>query len=404
MRKILVSMFLLVFGLCLVGCNLAESKTFTIALRDGLYSGQYNDIYDIYIEFDNISIMEFVKTQTGNCMKDLYTKDEKYYTPYDVHIIITSAAYNEKIYNTIIRFKDMVAINNQTTTTYKLSNITDDGSYDISKFNIELVDTDNDLVADKLNLDIESKFINGECELVYHPESGSEDLHSIQMVNYSLTYDENLVVEVGHYENSKAVISGYKLVFYVKSSSIDKEVLMYINDEQVGHPQKSIYHGDEWYEYEYIIGYSNVDIRFKEVPIFHEHEYIDGLCECGEFDSVWLNENFRLSDEQILFKGSVDDEFNCNVILLTLKHTTTYIELSKRHFKLDEITEVVYISSTPPSHFYEPGNEDKLDNFHQIVFLYVDVETKEEIIELIKELEKLPFIRSAEPNSIEHVE
>lgn len=404
MKKILVSILLFVFSLCLVGCNLVESKTFTIALRDGLYSGQYNDIYDIYIEFDNISIMEFVKTQTGNCMKDLYTKDEKYYTPYDVHIIITSAAYNEKIYNTRIRFKDMVAINNQTTTTYKLSNITDDGSYDISKFNIELVDTDNDLVADKLNLDIESKFINGECELVYHPESGSEDLHSIQMVNYSLTYDENLVVEVGHYENSKTVIAGYKLVFYVKSSSVDKEVLMYINDEQVGHPQKSIYHGDEWYEYEYIIGYSNVDIRFKEVPIFHEHDYIDGLCDCGEFDRVWLNENFRLSDKQILFKGSVDDEFNCDVILLTLKHTTTYIELSKRHFKLDEITEVVYISSTPPSHFYEPGNEDKLNNFHQIVFLYVDVETKEEIIELIIELEKLPFIESVGPNSIEHVE
>ena len=132
------------------------------------------------------------------------------------------------------------------------------------------------------------------------------------------------------------------------------------------------------------------------------HNYINGLCDCGEFDSVWLNENFRLSDEQILFKGSIDDEFNCDVILLTLKHTTTCIELSKKHFKLDEIAEVEYIISTPPSHFYEPGNEDKLDSFHQIVFLYVDVETKEEIIELIKELEKLPFIRSAEPNYIEH--
>ena len=132
------------------------------------------------------------------------------------------------------------------------------------------------------------------------------------------------------------------------------------------------------------------------------HNYINGLCDCGEFDSVWLNENFRLSDEQILFEGSVDDEFNCDVIFLTLKHTTTYIELSKKHFKLDVVTDVVYLSSTPPSHFYEPGNEDKLDNFHQIVFLYVDVETKEEIIELIKELEKLPFIRIAEPNYIEH--
>ena len=136
----------------------------------------------------------------------------------------------------------------------------------------------------------------------------------------------------------------------------------------------------------------------------HKHNYIEGLCDCGEFDSVWLNENFRLSDEQILFKGSVDDEFNCDVILLTLKHTTTYIELSKRHFKIDEITKVSYISSTPPSYFFEPGNEDKLDNFNQIVFLYVDVESKEDIIELIKELEKLPFVRSVGPNSIEHGE
>ncbi len=134
----------------------------------------------------------------------------------------------------------------------------------------------------------------------------------------------------------------------------------------------------------------------------HTHNYIDGLCDCGYFDINWVIENFRISDEQILFKGSVDDEFNCDVILLTLKHTTTYIELSKRHFKLDEITDVVYISSTPPSHFYEPGNEDKLDNFNQIVFLYVNVESKEEIIELIKELEKLPFVESANPNSIEH--
>ncbi len=148
----------------------------------------------------------------------------------------------------------------------------------------------------------------------------------------------------------------------------------------------------------YYIKYAYKLIRVED----HLHEYVDGVCECGEFDDVWLNENFRLSDEKILYKGSVDAEFNCDVILLTLKHTTTYIELSKRHFGIDRITEVRYVTATPPSHFYEPGNEDKLDNFNQIVFLYVDVETKEEIIELIKELEKLPFIRSAEPNYIEH--
>jgi hypothetical protein len=36
--------------------------------------------------------------------------------------------------------------------------------------------------------------------------------------------------------------------------------------------------------------------------------------------------------------------------------------------------------------------------------LYVDVDTKQEIIDLIIELEKLPFVESVGPNSIEHGE
>ena len=144
-----------------------------------------------------------------------------------------------------------------------------------------------------------------------------------------------------------------------------------------------------------------IAVRFEEIE--HTHNYIDGLCDCGEFDSVWLNENFRLSDEQILFKGSVDDEFNCDVILLTLKHTTTYIELSKRHFKIDNISKVEYVGGArPPEYFFEEEYKHLLDPYNQIVFLHVSVESKEKIIELIKELEKLPFIRSANYNMILH--
>ena len=144
-----------------------------------------------------------------------------------------------------------------------------------------------------------------------------------------------------------------------------------------------------------------IAVRFEEIE--HTHNYIDGLCDCGEFDSVWLNENFRLSDEQILFKGSVDDEFNCDVILLTLKHTTTYIELSKRYFKIDNISKVEYLGGArPPEYFFEEEYKHLLEPYNQIVFLHVSVECKEEIIELIKELEKLPFIRSANYNMILH--
>ena len=126
------------------------------------------------------------------------------------------------------------------------------------------------------------------------------------------------------------------------------------------------------------------------------------MCDCGEYDTEWLSENFNLSEEKILFKRNENDDFDCNIILLTLKHTTTYIELSKRHFKIDCITKVEYVGGPrPPEYMFEEEYKKQLENYHQIVFLHVDVESKSEIIKLIKELEKLEFVRSANPNYIQ---
>ena len=134
----------------------------------------------------------------------------------------------------------------------------------------------------------------------------------------------------------------------------------------------------------------------------HNHDYIDGLCDCGEFDNIWLNENFDLLEDKILFNGNVDDDFNCDIILLTLKHTTTYIELNHKHFIIDCITKVEYVGGPrPPEYFFKDEYKHLLEEYHQIVFLHVDVQNKNEIIELIKELEKLEFIRSARTNHID---
>ena len=133
----------------------------------------------------------------------------------------------------------------------------------------------------------------------------------------------------------------------------------------------------------------------------HDHVYDDGMCDCGEYDAQWLNENFDLSEDKILFKGSIDDDFTCDIILLTLKHTTTYIELSERHFKIDCITKVEYVGGPrPPDYFFEEEYKHLLEKYNQIVFLHVDVQSKSEIIDCIKELEKLEFVRSANPNYI----
>ena len=247
MKKILVSLFLLVFGLCLVGCDLAE-----------------NDKNVICKKYENCAIFTF----------------------------------DEFSANETISFKlDRTSLG-EGTIYYQVN-----------------------LVSGALSINYQDRW------------------HDIVLPlgKFSADDEKNINGSGGYVEGDKVTI------IFESDSDVSGEIIIAFTEESLNSVQGNLQK--------------------------HEHNYIEGLCDCGDFDCVWLNENFRLSDEQILFKGSVDDEFNCDVILLTLKHTTTYIELSKKHFKLDEITEVVYISSTPPSHFYEPGNEDKLNNFHQIVFL-----------------------------------
>ena len=90
---------------------------------------------------------------------------------------------------------------------------------------------------------------------------------------------------------------------------------------------------------------------------------------------------------------------------MTLKHTTTYIELSKRHFQLDCITKVEYVGGArPPEYYFEEEYKHLLERYNQIVFLHVEGKDKMEIIRLIKQIEKLEFVRSAEPNSFDRAE
>lgn len=186
-----------------------------------------------------------------------------------------------------------------------------------------------------------------------------------------LTYGKTLV------KQDKPMISGYKFIGWMDSTGIIHK------------------------EYDIFKCYLDEDLTayYEES---HLHVYRDGLCDCGKYNDNWLNENFDLSEEKILFTGSVDDDFNCDIILLTLKHTTTFIKLSDRHFKLDCISKVEYVGGPrPPEYYFKEEYKHLLENYHQIVFLHVENQSKAEIIELIKQLEQIEFIRSVSPNSIE---
>ena len=89
MKKILFSMFLLVFGSCLVGC---ESNSFEI--EEGIY---ICDSYDYYgeLEIKKISEKEFINSNGLNVFKVNFDGDYKYYL---INVYVIPVNQEEKIY------------------------------------------------------------------------------------------------------------------------------------------------------------------------------------------------------------------------------------------------------------------------------------------------------------------
>lgn len=132
----------------------------------------------------------------------------------------------------------------------------------------------------------------------------------------------------------------------------------------------------------------------------HEHEYIDGVCDCGVFSGEWLEENFKLEEETVYFSGSVDDKFTDNIIIVVLKNSRTYPILTERHFLLKEDIKLEHLFNKPtrPKEYTDAQWDNYLDNYHQFVFIHIKPQGKEHIIELIKQIEQLPFVLYAGPD------
>ncbi len=121
----------------------------------------------------------------------------------------------------------------------------------------------------------------------------------------------------------------------------------------------------------------------------------------NELTDEWILKNFDISEEKLYCTASINDDFATNAIIVTLKKTNTYPELDMECFNLENTIRIEYASDViPPDYFFQPEYKDLLENFRQIIFIYVEPLGKEEIINSIKELEKLSFIRSANPNYV----
>ena len=138
----------------------------------------------------------------------------------------------------------------------------------------------------------------------------------------------------------------------------------------------------------------------------HIHKYVDGVCDCGSFDEKWLKQNFNMEEEVNHIEINIDQDFTDDEICVVLRNSRTYPILNERHFLLNENVILEHLFNEPKrdSRYTDDEWEKYLNNYHQMVIIHIEPQGKEHIIELIKQIEKLPFVLAAEPNYLEHLD
>ena len=189
------------------------------------------------------------------------------------------------------------------------------------------------------------------------------------------------------------------LIFKIVESSLkDKsEIESYeINDKTITINVKEVESKDDnvtdcWW---YILELSKAEINsFENIKIIKNNK------EIISDNKIMLNsylKQFDLGDEKDLFDGSEDDNFTTDSIIIVLKKTTTYPEFKLKYVNIKEATSFSYLSGQKPS-----LNDESQKNFRQIIEIKLNNVDKHRIIEIIKEIEKLEFIKLASPNMIE---
>lgn len=108
---------------------------------------------------------------------------------------------------------------------------------------------------------------------------------------------------------------------------------------------------------------------------------------------------FDLNDKKILWDGDINCEFSLECIIIDLKKTNTYPEFKLEYLGINETIKFEYISGPKPAEYlFDEQYSEILSNFRQSVIVYIVPEDKEKIIEIIKIVEELDFVKHVYPN------
>ena len=110
------------------------------------------------------------------------------------------------------------------------------------------------------------------------------------------------------------------------------------------------------------------------------------------------------SDEKVYCDATLEDDFvdDCVVIVINKEYTHKRIDFTPSHFpgvKISSIRSVMSLSkpSNPCPEEADRKNAAN-ENFREIIEIKLQERGKQNVLDAIKELEKLPFVVSAEPN------
>ena len=120
------------------------------------------------------------------------------------------------------------------------------------------------------------------------------------------------------------------------------------------------------------------------------------FASCADNDSYLVREEilkqFDLSDEQEYWSAEGVNNFEEDKVRVVFKKTTTYPELSLDDFPLDNALKIEYVNLRPDEDLTNLDS-DYLKNFRQIADIYLRQTGKDEILEAVACLEKVPFVK-----------
>jgi hypothetical protein len=108
-----------------------------------------------------------------------------------------------------------------------------------------------------------------------------------------------------------------------------------------------------------------------------------------KIDSYFASKQFDLTDEKIIWEGSVDDEFEETCVYVVLKKTDKYPKLRLSAFNLKNAESLEYINLKP--------TENSSADFRQSLWINLKKHGDSAVVEAIRQLEKLDFVKQASP-------